>query len=169
LRDAIAAAISCPDYYEPYHKDNTIFMDMMLAQAKNPAMNAYIMAKYLINNGKNKKIRMLSISANDWNLTRNESFKDFKSNKYDYKVQPDSIITNTLMKQSLGKDYLRVSFLRPEKGNYGYLSVDELKKEAKEFYEKNKHLIEPMIQQIINERYNPNHKKPEKIVKSSNK
>jgi len=40
-------------------------MDMMLAQAKNPAMNAYIMAKHLINNGKNKKIRMLSISPND--------------------------------------------------------------------------------------------------------
>jgi len=65
LRDAIAASISCPDYYEPFSKDNTIFMDMMLAQAKNPAMNAYVMAKHLINNGQNKKIRMLSISAND--------------------------------------------------------------------------------------------------------
>ena len=31
LRDAISAAISCPDYYKPYHKGNEIFMDMMLA------------------------------------------------------------------------------------------------------------------------------------------
>jgi patatin-like phospholipase/acyl hydrolase len=83
LRDAIAASISCPDYYEPYHKDNTIFMDMMLAQAKNPAMNAYIMAKHL---RKNKKIRMLSISANDRKLFKPETFSDFRNDKYNYKV-----------------------------------------------------------------------------------
>lgn len=86
LRDAIAASISCPDYYEPYHKDNTIFMDMMLAQAKNPAMNAYLMAKHLINNGNNKKIRMLSISANERILSKHESFSDFRNDKYNYKI-----------------------------------------------------------------------------------
>ena len=75
-------------------------MDMMLAQAKNPAMNAYIMAKHLINNGKNKKIRMLSISANDRDLSKSkfDPSKYFRSPKYDYMVQPDSIITDTLMR-----------------------------------------------------------------------
>jgi len=58
----------------------------MLAQAKNPAMNAYIMAKHLINNGKNKNLRMLSISANDREISGQETFKDFRSLKYDYKV-----------------------------------------------------------------------------------
>tara|TARA_B110000285_G_C15105973_1_gene607969 strand:+ start:1668 stop:1880 length:213 start_codon:yes stop_codon:yes gene_type:complete len=70
-------------------------MDMMLAQAKNPAMNAYIMAKHL---RKNKKIRMLSISANDRKLSKPETFSDFRNDKYNYKVQPDSIITDTLIK-----------------------------------------------------------------------
>lgn len=61
-------------------------MDMMLAQAKNPGMNAYIMAKYLLNDGKNKKIRMLSISANDHKPDGPPSFQDFRTQKYDYKV-----------------------------------------------------------------------------------
>jgi hypothetical protein len=99
-------------------------MDMMLAQAKNPSMNAYIMAKYLINDGKNKNLRMLSISANDRQTHGMESFKDFRSHKYDYIVQPDSIISDYLIKQSMGKDYQRISIYRPELDDYGYLPAN---------------------------------------------
>lgn len=79
-------------------------------------MNAYIMAKYLNNDSKFKKIRMLSISANDRNLNKSkfDPSKYFRSPKYDYMVQPDSIITDTLMKQYLGKDYQRISFTRED-------------------------------------------------------
>jgi hypothetical protein len=54
-----------------------------------------------------------------------------------------------------------VSFPRPEVDNYqyGYLPTSELEMKAEAFYFSNKCMIERMVRQIIDERYNPKQNK----------